>query len=297
MAHEKGAQDVAAQLARLAKLVECLLPPGRAADVALDSPALRWRRQGALGYLSAVHTQERPATRLGDLLCIDRQKSLLERNIAQFLAGLPANNALLWGPRGTGKSTLVKALLHAYQGRGLRGVEVEKQHLAELPDIVECIQRQSGRFVIFCDDMSFAADDPDYRSIKVALDGSLCALPEDILLLATSNYRHMVPERQEENLASQVSHGTLRHGDAVEEQLSLSDRFGLQLAFHPFDQQQYLAIVGAWLDKLGCNKLDAPAREAALRWALARGGRSGRIANQFARDWVGRALIEKNSAP
>jgi predicted AAA+ superfamily ATPase len=247
----------------------------------------RWRKQFQRGYLRPVRYPH--ALRLNDLRRIDRQKAELDRNTRQFLAGLPSNNALLWGARGTGKSSLIKALLNTYADRGLRLIEVEREELVELPDIVEVLYERPERFMIFCDDLSFEADDASYKALKAILDGSVSTAPDNVILYATSNRRHLLPEYMSENQATRIVDGELHHGEAVEEKISLSERFGLWLSFHPFSQDDYLSVVAYWLKNLqNTNQLDEETRAAALRWALTRGSRSGRVAWQFARDWVGR---------
>jgi predicted AAA+ superfamily ATPase len=249
--------------------------------------AFRWRRLGSRGHLQPVRHPHR--LRLADLQRIDRQKAALDRNVRQFLAGRPCNNVLLWGARGTGKSSLIKALLNEYADQGLRLIEVDKHDLIDLPDIVEPLFERPERFLLYCDDLSFEANDPSYKALKAMLDGSINAAPDNVLLCATSNRRHLLPEYLRENQDARIVEGELHHGEAVEEKISLSERFGLWLSFHPFSQDDYLAIVARWLEQLGWpTGLDPATREEALRWALQRGSRSGRVAWQFARDWVGR---------
>lgn len=225
---------------------------------------------------------------LADLLGIDTQKAALVRNTRQFLQGLPANHALLWGAKGTGKSSLIKALLTAYADLGLRVIEVSRQHLVELPDIQELIQDRPERFILYCDDLAFEADDAAYKALKAVLEGSLSAPPENMLIYATSNRRHLLPEYAEDNQRAQWIEGELHMGEAVEEKISLSERFGVWLSFRAFNQDQYLAIVRHWLDRLGVTRDWETARTEALAYALLRGSRSGRVAWQFAKDWVGR---------
>lgn len=249
--------------------------------------AFRWRRLDSRGYFQPVRHPHR--LRLADLQRIERQKTALDRNVRQFLAGHPCNNALLWGARGTGKSSLIKALLNEYADQGLRLIEVDKHQLIDLPDLVEPLAERPERFLLYCDDLSFEADDASYKALKAMLDGSISAAPDNVLLCATSNRRHLLPEYQRENQDARIVEGELHHGEAVEEKISLSERFGLWLSFHPFNQGDYLAIVAHWLAQLGWSAgLEEAAREEALRWALQRGSRSGRVAWQFARDWVGR---------
>jgi len=249
-----------------------------------DHIAFRWRGGRGLQPVRHPHRVE-----LGDLLCMEAQKAEIIRNTAQFVAGRSANNVLLWGSRGTGKSTLIKAILNEFADRGLRLIEVEKQDLVNLPDIVEQLYDRRERFVVYSDDLSFEADDPGYKSLKAILDGSIAAPPDNVLIYATSNRRHLLPEQMKENLESRVVGGEIHHGEGVEEKISLSERFGLWLSFYPFNQDQYLQIVDHWLQKLGTESTGNPATsEAALQWALKRGSRSGRVALQFARDWSGR---------
>lgn len=267
--------------------VERLAPANAQAPDWSSAYAFRWRKSRGGGYIQAVvHPHQ---IRLADLHGIDRQRAELERNTRQFLKGLPANNALLWGSRGTGKSSLVKALVNQYRGDGLRVLEVDKNDLIDLPDVVEGIQNRPERFVLFCDDLSFESDDSSYKTLKAILDGSVHAPPENVLIYATSNRRHLLPEYMSENLAAHHVNGEIHHSEAVEEKISLSERFGLWLSFYPFKQEQYLEIVGHWLKSFDVKAVDSKAvRAAALQWALARGSRSGRSAYQFARDWAGR---------
>jgi predicted AAA+ superfamily ATPase len=274
------------RLEGLLSRLELLLPPPPA-EPDWQADAFRWRHGGEGGRLEAVHHPHR--LELDDLLCMDRQKAEIVRNTAQFVSGRPANNVLLWGARGTGKSSLIKALLTSFRTRGLRLIEVERQDLMDLPWLVDLLRERPERFVVFCDDLSFEADDASYKALKAVLDGSLTAPPDNLLIYASSNRRHLMPEFHSENRDAQVVDGEIHQGEAVEEKISLSERFGLWLSFHPYNQAQYLTIVNHWL-----RRLDAPPRNreeterAALRWALHRGSRSGRVAWQFARDWAGR---------
>lgn len=267
--------------------LEASLPPAPESLAWERYRAFRWRRIGQRGCLQPVRHPHR--LRLADLRRIDRQKAALDLNVRQFLAGRPCNNALLWGARGTGKSSLIKALLDEYADRGLRLIEVDKHELLDLPEIVEPLHDRPERFLLYCDDLSFEANDPSYKALKAMLDGSISAAPDNVLLCATSNRRHLLPEYMRENQDARIVEGELHHGEAVEEKISLSERFGLWLSFRPFGQDDYLAIVAYWLEQLGASDgLDETAREEALRWALQRGSRSGRVAWQFARDRVGR---------
>ncbi len=251
--------------------------------------AFRWQRNDSRrGTLEALpHVS---AVRLDDLRCLDRQKQALTRNTRQFLAGSPANHALLWGPRGTGKSSLVKALFHEFDA--LRFVELEREALVDLHPVFEILHGRPERFILFCDDLSFEPHDASYRALKTALDGSLGGVPDNVLVYATSNRRHLVPEHMEDNLAADRECGELHQSEAVEERISLSERFGLWLAFHPLRQDEYLEIASHWIARLGLPDDDpASMRGEALRWALAHGSRSGRSAFQFARDRVGQMRL------
>jgi hypothetical protein len=281
--------------ATLMARVEALLPPAPAAPDWGRAHAFRWRRTAlGAGWLESVSAL--PRTTLADLQCIDGPRAQLLANTRQFLAGLPANNALLWGPRGTGKSSLVKALLGEFSTVGLRMIEVDKEHLLDLPDIVSLLNGRSERFVLYCDDLSFEAGDASYKALKALLDGSLVHPPDNVIVYATSNRRHLLPERMAENLDAHTVDGEIHHSEAVEERISLSERFGLWLSFHPFDQDAYLAIVRHWLGRLGVADLDDPRlRAAALQWALGHGTRSGRSAWQFAKDWAGRTALALRS--
>lgn len=273
---------------RLLERLEHLLPAPVGTPDWTGCQAARWRREGARGWLEPV---TRPArSRLADLLCIERQKTAITLNTRQFLAGLPANNCLLWGPRGTGKSSLIKAVLNEFAPEGLRLVEVGRERLADLPEVMRALAGAPRRFLVFCDDLSFEREDPGYKSLKAALDGSIDATPDNVLVYATSNRRHLLPERLADNLEARNVEGEIHHSEAVEERISLSERFGLWLSFHPFTQEQYLEVVEGWLARLGAGGLEA-ARPAALQWALEHGSRSGRSAWQFAKDWAGRQAL------
>ena len=264
--------------------LELLLQPV-AADIDWNHIAFRWRR--GRGLQPVAHPHLIP---LESLLCMEPQKQEISRNTRQFVAGRSANNLLLWGSRGTGKSSLIKAILHEFSAHGLRLVEVEKEDLIDLPDIVEHFYGRPERFILFCDDLSFEADDASYKSLKAVLDGSIAVPPENVLIYATSNRRHLLPEFMRDNRETQVVEGEIHHGEGVEEKISLSERFGLWLSFYPFNQDEYLRIVDHWLNRLGADTTHDPAtRTAALQWALKRGSRSGRVALQFARDWAGRS--------
>ncbi len=270
--------------------VEALLPAPAPAPDWDGAVAFRWRHASGArpGYLEAVR---RPATIAFDDLChVGPQKDQVERNTRQFVAGRPANNVLLTGARGTGKSSLIKACLQRYASEGLRLIEVDKADLAQLPDIVELVVARPERFIIFCDDLSFEQGEAGYKALKVALDGGAAAQAGNVLIYATSNRRHLLPEQMSDNASYSVgANGDLHPGETVEEKISLSERFGLWISFYAFGQDDYLDIVDHWLASFGCDAAQiASARADALRWALARGSRSGRVAWQFARDYAGR---------
>ncbi|AOV16676.1 AAA family ATPase [Acidihalobacter aeolianus] len=277
--------DIDRLFSRLDALLDRLEPllPAAAPETDWDAVAFRWRRPGYLQPVRHPQLIEPDA-----LLGIERQKSLLARNTAQFVRGLPANNALLWGSRGTGKSSLIRAMLEQFAGEGLRLIEVERRDLADLPEIVEPLYERPERFVIFSDDLSFEADDPSYKALKATLDGSVAAAPDNVLIYATSNRRHLLPEYQRDNLDTRVADGEIHHGEAVEEKISLSERFGLWIGFHAFRQEDYLGIVYHTLQRMQIVFDEEAVRPEALRFALERGSRSGRVAAQFARDWAGR---------
>lgn len=255
-----------------------------------DGVAWRWRRQRGVGTLKAIR-HFNPVS-MQDLQHIDFQRDELDRNTRQFLAGQPANNALLWGPRGTGKSSLIKALFNRYVDAGLRVVEVDRQDLVDLPEIVELLADHPGHYIVFCDDLSFDEHDSTYRALKTVLDGSLSATPGNMIIYATSNRRHLVPERMRDNQDAQWVDGEVHQSEAVEEKISLSERFGLWLSFHPYNQDRYLDIVAHWLRHFGIEAASDPECErAALQWALLHGSRSGRSAFQFAKDWAGRRAV------
>lgn len=252
------------------------------------SIAFRYRkRSSGHGALEPVrHVAE---INLADLQEIDGQKDKIQRNTLQFVKGLPANNVLLTGARGTGKSSLVKACLHEYASQGLRLIEVDKGDLVDLPDIVDVVADRPERFIVFCDDLSFEDGEAGYKALKSVLDGSVSAAGDNVLIYATSNRRHLLPEYMKENLSyTHTPDGEVHPGEVVEEKISLSERFGLWVSFYPFSQDEYLAIVRQWLSSFDVPAADIDvARPQALVWALERGSRSGRVAYQFARDYAG----------
>jgi predicted AAA+ superfamily ATPase len=264
--------------------LERLLPSNSSVEPDWEqASAFRWE-QGRL--VSVTHPHRIGLT---DLLGIDRQKQLISQNTKQFVQGRPANNVLLTGSRGTGKSSLVKALLIEYAAEGLRLIEVGKPALGDLPHIISLVAGRPERFILYCDDLSFNSEEPGYQALKAALDGSLVAFSDNLLIYATSNRRHLMPESMQDNLATKYVGDEIHPGESVEEKISLSERFGLWVSFYPFSQDEYLDIVAHWLKHFGLSgDLDEVARQAALQWSIQRGSRSGRVAWQFARDWAGR---------
>ncbi len=285
-------------LQRAEEVLERLDPLLPARRVTLDwdvTVAARWFREGPSGYLQPL--QVSLDLTLADLVGIDTQRDQLTRNTRQFVSGLPANHVLLWGARGTGKSSLVRALLAEYAKGGLRLIEIERDYLADLPRVVEQLGGLPQRFVLFCDDLSFEAGEGDYRVLKSVLVGSLERAPDNVLLYATSNRRHLVPEKESDNDNWQRVEGELHPSEAVEDKIALSDRFGLWLSFYPFTQEHYLAVVRHWVEILAGQvglhwQWSHELEILAIRWALGRGNRNGRCAYQFARSWVGQQLLE-----
>ena len=275
--------------AQLLTRIESILPQPLSAPDWSASVAWRYRkRSSGHGVLEPV--RHVAAIRLADLKEIEPQKEKIRRNTLQFVKGQPANNVLLTGARGTGKSSLIKACLNEYAGQGLRLIEVDKADLVDLPDLVDVVAARPEKFIVYCDDLSFEEGEPGYKALKSILDGSVAAATANVLIYATSNRRHLLPEYMKENLSyKHTDDGEVHPGEVVEEKISLSERFGLWVSFYPFSQDEYLAITAQWLSWFGVG---APAIEAArpeaLVWALERGSRSGRVAYQFARDYAGR---------
>lgn len=269
--------------------IESVLPqPLSAPDWGL---AVAWRyRKRSSGHGTLERVRHVATLSLDDLKEIDAQKEKIERNTLQFVQGKPANNVLLTGARGTGKSSLIKACLNAYADQGLRLIEVDKADLTDLPDIVEIVAERPEKFIVFCDDLSFEEGEPGYKALKSILDGSIAAATPNVLVYATSNRRHLLPEYMKENLSySHTDDGEVHPGEVIEEKISLSERFGLWVSFYPFSQDEYLTIVAQWLTDLGADQtVIEVARPEALIWALERGSRSGRVAYQFARDYMGK---------
>ncbi len=286
--------ELTAQLKRVLTSLELLLPRPIPDIDWKTTTAANWRRHSFAGYLEPLEAVERIS--LDDLLGIDEQKRVVEENTRQFLAGLPANNCLLWGTRGTGKSSLVRAMLNRYADRGLRVIQVDKDDLVHLPDIVDAIKSEPYRFIVFSDDVSFEVGDSSYKMLKSALDGSVYAPPENALIYVTSNRRHLLPEYETDNRGAMLVNNEIHHGESVEEKISLSGRFGLWVGFHPFSQDQYLEVVRQWTGRL-CARMgtelawDAEERQAAILWSQQKGDASGRIAHQFATHWVGKRLL------
>jgi predicted AAA+ superfamily ATPase len=268
--------------------IESVLPQPLSAPDWTASVAYRYRKRSA-GRSALEPVRHLGAMRLTDLKEIDDQKEKIRRNTEQFVSGKPANNVLLTGSRGTGKSSLIKACLNEYSARGLRLIEVDKADLTDLPDIVDVVSGLPEKFIVFCDDLSFEEGEPGYKALKSILDGSIAAATPNVLIYATSNRRHLLPEYMTENLTyTHTEDGEVHPGEVVEEKISLSERFGLWVSFYPFSQDEYLIIVAQWLSSFGIGpQAIAAARPASLVWALERGSRSGRVAYQFARDYAG----------
>ncbi|HYD74883.1 ATP-binding protein [Ramlibacter sp.] len=274
---------------RLLDRLEAILPGPLAAPPWDGAIAWRYRRRSS-GHGTLDPVRHVADIRLTDLKEIDAQKERIQRNTQQFVTGQPANNVLLTGARGTGKSSLIKACLNEYAPQGLRLIEVDKADMTDLPDIVDLVAGRPEKFIVFCDDLSFEEGEPGYKALKSILDGSVAAATPNLLVYATSNRRHLLPEYMKENLSyTHTDDGEVHPGEVVEEKISLSERFGLWVSFYPFTQDEYLAITAQWLSSFGVARpaIEA-ARAEALVWALERGSRSGRVAYQFARDWAGR---------
>lgn len=287
--------ELKTQLNQVLTSLQMLLPkPVPAVDWNICHAA-NWRRHSFSGYLEPVESIEQIA--LDDLLGIEEQKRVVVENTRQFLAGFPANNTLLWGTRGTGKSSLIRAMLNNYADQGLRIVQVDKTDLIHLPDIVDCIKRLPYRFIIFSDDVSFEVGESSYKMLKSALDGAVYAPPDNVLIYVTSNRRHLLPEFETDNRGAMLINNEMHHGEAIEEKISLSGRFGLWIGFHPFSQEQYLSVTRQWVNKLFVRQgsrlvWDDDTRAAAIQWGYDKGDNSGRIAYQFACRWVGIKMLE-----
>ena len=274
---------------RLLARIESVLPQPLSAPHWEASVAYRYRKRSS-GHGTLEPVRHMSIIGLADLKEIDAQKEKIQRNTLQFVHGRPANNVLLTGARGTGKSSLIKACLNEYSAQGLRLIEVDKTDLVDLPDIIDVVAERPEKFMVFCDDLSFEEGEPGYKALKSILDGSVSAASDNVLIYATSNRRHLLPEYMKENLSyTHTDDGEVHPGEVIEEKISLSERFGLWVSFYPFTQDEYLAIVAQWLASFGIDgERIAAARPEALVWALERGSRSGRVAWQFARDFAGR---------
>lgn len=280
------------QAERLMARIEAVLPQQLSVPDWNEATAWRYRKR-ATGHGSLEPVRHFAAIALSELQKIDDQKERVRRNTRQFVEGHPANNVLLTGSRGTGKSSLIRACLAEYAHLGLRLIEVDKADLTDLPDIVDVVAGRPEKFIVYCDDLSFEDGDAGYKALKSILDGSVAASTANVLIYATSNRRHLLPEYMKENLAyTHTADGEVHPGEATEEKISLSERFGLWVSFYPFSQDEYLAIVAQWLSAFGASEQEHErARPAALVWALERGSRSGRVALQFARDYMGRTEL------
>lgn len=290
-------EDLKGQLRRVLASVEQLLPKAIGTVDWSQTIAANWRRHSFAGYLEPV--DELDPVQMEDLLGIDQQKQILDENTRQFVAGYPSNNVLLWGTRGTGKSTLVRALLNTYAPQGLRVVQVDKDDLINLPDIFSAIKGQPYRFIFLCDDLSFEPGESSYKMLKSALDGSVYAAPEAVRFYVTSNRRHLLPEYETDNLGFKMVKNELHVGEGVEEKSSLSDRFGLWVPFHLFSQDQYLELVRQIVARLSAEskitlEWDGELHKAALKWAHDKSKRCGRTALQFSRYWVGQQLLKRS---
>jgi len=287
--------DLIARAEGVLARVEALLPEPTPDPDWKRVTAARWRKRSGRGFLQAIAHPH--AIRLDELVAVNDQKRVIDQNTRQFVAGFPANNVLLTGSRGTGKSSLVKAMLAKYAGKGLRLIEVDKADLVDLPDIAERVAQQPYRFVVFCDDLTFDAGEAGYKALKVMLDGSIAGASGNVVVYATSNRRHLLPEYFIENLETKHVGEEVHPGESVEEKISLSERFGLWISFYPFSQDDYLRAVAAWLAHFGvkpaasAREMEARTREA-LQWALQRGSRSGRAAWQFAKNYAGAQALK-----
>ena len=281
-----------ARAEQLVSRIESVLPQALAQPDWTASLAYRYRKRSS-GHAALEPVRHVGSLRLSDLREIEPQKEKIRLNTLQFVSGKPANNVLLTGARGTGKSSLIKACLNEYAGRGLRLIEVDKADLVDLPDIVDVVSERPEKIIVFCDDLSFEDGEPGYKALKSILDGSVATTTPNVLIYATSNRRHLLPEYMKENLGyTHTEEGEVHPGEAVEEKISLSERFGLWVSFYPFSQDEYLVIVAQWLSSFAVSAAAiAAARPQALVWALERGSRSGRVAYQFARDYAGKHAV------
>jgi hypothetical protein len=291
--------EVVAQLERVLGSVEMLLPKAAKPVDWSSCPAANWRRHSFSGYLEPVKVTD--TTTLDELLGVEQQKEVMISNTRQFLAGLPANNALLWGSRGTGKSSLVKALLNRFAPEGLRVIQVEKEDLIYLSEIFTAVENQPYRFILLCDDLTFEVGELSYKMLKSALDGSVYSAPENVLIYVTSNRRHLLPEYETDNLGGKYVKGELQQSEAMEEKVSLSDRFGLWIAFHVFSQERYIDAVRLCVEREArAREVELPwsraLEEEAIQWSHDKSKRCGRTAFQFTKNWVGRTLLQRAGA-
>ena len=288
--------EIVAQLERVLSSVEMLLPKAIKPIDWSTCHAANWRRHSFSGFLEPVKVTD--TTNLEELLGVEKQKEILVSNTRQFLKGLPANNALLWGSRGTGKSSIVKAILNEYAPQGLRIIQIEKEDLIFLSDIFTIVQDEPYRFILLCDDLTFEVGELSYKMLKSALDGSVYSAPENILIYVTSNRRHLIPEYDSDKIGGKFVNGELQQSEAMEEKISLSDRFGLWIAFHVFTQERYLQAVRLCVEKHATErKVDIPwskqLEEDAIQWSHDKSKRCGRTAFQFSKHWVGQHLLAK----
>ena len=288
--------DVVARLERVLSSVEMLLPKAIAPIDWTHCPAANWRRHSFSGYLEPVRVTD--TTTLKELLGIEEQKEVMVNNTRQFLAGLPANNALLWGSRGSGKSSLVKAILNEFAPQGLRFIQVEKEDLIYLSEIFNAVENQPFRFILLCDDLTFEVGELSYKMLKSALDGSVYSAPENVLIYVTSNRRHLLPEYESDHLGGKFVKGELQQSEAMEEKVSLSDRFGIWVAFYAFSQDRYIDAVKLNFEKeTSLRNVQIPwsseIERDAIQWSHDKSKRCGRTAYQFAKNWVGRHLLLK----
>jgi predicted AAA+ superfamily ATPase len=291
--------EVVAQLERVLGSVEMLLPKAVKAVNWATCPAANWRRHSFSGYLEAVKVTDN--TVLEELLGVEKQKEIMVSNTRQFLKGLPANNALLWGSRGTGKSSLVKALLNKFAPEGLRVIQVEKEDLIYLSEIFSAVENEPYRFILLCDDLTFEVGELSYKMLKSALDGSVYSAPENVLIYVTSNRRHLLPEYESDLIGGKFVNGELQQSEAMEEKVSLSDRFGLWVPFHVFNQDRYLDAVRLCVEREARKrKVEIPWSKDleldAIQWSHDKTKRCGRTAYQFSKNWVGRFLLKQAEA-
>lgn len=285
-------QQIIEQLERIANSLNNAFPPPPVYSIKDDVIAYLWEHRfyNGIEQPTLIPVEEPNLIAFEDLQNIDRQKAVIEQNTRQFVEGLPANNVLLTGARGTGKSSLIKACLNAFHQQGLRLIEVDKEHLMDLPQIISMTRGRSERFIIFCDDISFEEGETGYKGLKTVLDGSIAGKSDNTLIYATSNRKHLMPERIDDNLSYRTDHnGEIHPGEVIEEKVSLSERFGLWISIYGFNQEQYLTAVSQWLTAYGIDMAgNEEIEKEAIRWATYRGSRSGRIAAQFAKDYAGR---------